>query len=150
MKKEEIISGNKLIAVFMGYQYEAGLGIEHCGWYKTIPSTFDTEKELRFGYREYLCRNDSIKYHKSWDWLMPVVEKIESLPKDNHHGKFGVHISSNTCSIQGTNLHKAIKNLSEYGAVYMSDPNAIFNTKIESTWYNVVAFIKWYNENIKK
>ena len=82
------------------------------------------------------------KYHKSWDWLMPVVEKIESL-YDEHHGYFGVHISSNSCSIQGTNLHLSINN-PEYGSVYTSDPNAVFETKIESTYYAVTQFIKWY------
>jgi hypothetical protein len=25
------------------------------------------------------CTVDELQYHKSWDWLMPVVDKIESL-----------------------------------------------------------------------
>lgn len=91
---------------------------------------------------------DTLAYETSWDALMPVVEKIESL-HDDHHGHFLVHISSNTCSIQGTNLWKAIQDIQGYGPVYMSDPNAIYKTKIESTFMAVVAFIKWYNENLK-
>lgn len=87
-------------------------------------------------------------YHKSWNRLIPVVEKIESI-HDEHHGYFGVYISSNNCTIQGTLLHLAL-NDSSYDYVYMSDPNAIFSTKIESTWYNVVQFIRWYNQNLKK
>jgi hypothetical protein len=84
------------------------------------------------------------QYHLKWDNLMPVVEKIESI-KDSHHGHFAIHISSNSCTIQGTNLWRYINGtLAE--AVYMSDPNAILNTKIESTWYNIVQFIEWYNE----
>ncbi len=92
--------------------------------------------------------NGKGEYHKSWHLLMPVVEKIESI-HDSHHGYFGVHISSNSCSIQGTNLHRDIQD-SNYGSVYISDPNAILETKIESTWYNVVEFIKWYNEYTAK
>jgi hypothetical protein len=83
------------------------------------------------------------EYHTNWQWLMPVVEKIESIHSE-HHGYFGVHISSNGCTIQGTNIHFALEDLEGYGWVYMSDPNAILDTKLESTYYNVVKFIEWY------
>jgi hypothetical protein len=86
-----------------------------------------------------------INYDRDWNELMKVVEKIESI-ENKHHGYFQVHIHSNSCDIQGTNLWKAIENLQEYGWVYMSDPNAILGTKFESTYYNVVAFIKWWND----
>ena len=82
-------------------------------------------------------------YNSSWNFLMPVIDKIE-LIYDEHHGYFGVHISGNSCSIQGTKLHMALNN-PNYGWVYSSDTNAIFETKIESAFYNVVQFIKWYN-----
>jgi hypothetical protein len=95
-------------------------------------------------FADHTSYKTSPKYHMNWDWLMPVVERIESL-HDDHHGYFGVHISSNSCSIQGTELWRAIQEYPSYGYVYMSDPNAILNTKIESTWYNVVKFIQWYN-----
>lgn len=88
-------------------------------------------------------------YEEDWGWLMSVVEKIESI-EDYHHGYFQVHISGNSCSIQGTNLYKAIKPGSTYKYVYMSDPNAIFPTKLESTYCNVVQFVKWFNENLKQ
>lgn len=87
---------------------------------------------------------EQVEFHKSWNWLMPVVEKIESLC-DDHHGYFGVHISSNGCNIQGTNLWKAMKDCSDYGYVYMTDPNSILETKFDSTYYNVVQFIVWHN-----
>lgn len=128
MDKEEIIKGNEIIMEFIGFiknergRYNIGLG----------------------------DFKDPINYHLYWEKIMPVVEKIEAI-HDDHHGYFGVHISSNSCSIQGTNLWKCLKEESEYPAVYCSDPNAVFPTKIESTWYNVVEFIKWYNTSgIKK
>jgi hypothetical protein len=84
----------------------------------------------------------------SFNDIMLVIDKIENI-KDNHHGRFGVHIYSNVCSIQGSNLNKCIDNPS-YGWVYMSDPNAILNTKLQSVVYNVLDFIKWYNTIVPK
>lgn len=54
MTQEQIIEGNKLILAFMG------------------EVNIYTDKGL-FN----LCG-----YHDSWDWLMPVVEKIKSMSKD--------------------------------------------------------------------
>ena len=65
-----------------------------------------------------------LKYHSSWDWLMPVVEKIESL---NHP----VYINSNNCVIYekvGRNHGWFIDNYAD--------------TKIEATWISCVEFIK--------
>jgi hypothetical protein len=54
---------NKLIAEFMGYEII----------YRPNSNGFieisDTE----------LCDVDDLEYHKSWDWLMPVVERIEQV-----------------------------------------------------------------------
>lgn len=85
------------------------------------------------------------EYDKRWELLMPVVEKIESI-YDDFHGYFGVHIYSNSCSIQGTKLRTDPEN---FHPAYMSDPNAILDTKIASTWYNIVEWIKWFNTQKK-
>ena len=54
---------NELIAEFMGYEII----------YRPNSNGFieisDTE----------LCDVDDLEYHKSWDWLMPVVEEIDHL-----------------------------------------------------------------------
>lgn len=123
LDKEDIKNWNKIIANFMKVKFAETFWQNF--WLKGIPV-------------------EQLRYHKDWNWLIPVVEKIESIYSE-HHGYFGVHISSNSCSIQGTKLHLAIEKNSKYGYVYMSDPNAILETKLESTYYNVVAFIKWYN-----
>lgn len=137
MKEQETLEGNKLIAEFQNDKIileEDGICI-----ISNSKMWFSGDKRLE-QYQEK-C------YHSSWDWLMPVVEKIEKIHND-HHGYFGVYISSNQCTIQGTKLNLALKN-PEYGFVYLSDTNAIFDTKIKSTWFAVVEFIKWYNLNIK-
>ena len=84
---------------------------------------------------------DSMEYgnfHLQWDWLMPVVEEIESI-NDPHHGFFGVFISSNSCTIQGTNFRSDV--ISD-PPVYFND--ATLNSKLEATYYCIIKFIEWY------
>ena len=58
------MKNNKLIAEFMGLSIKAGV----C--YYT-----DENNEFPMGIRS----NDNLPYDTSWDWLMPVVEKIDNL-----------------------------------------------------------------------
>lgn len=125
--EKSILENNKLIAEFMGIEVSKigkkfRFHLPPCGYFKVHPKF--------------------IKYHVSWDWLMPVVEKIESI-EDDHHGHFGVYISSNSCVIQGTNF-RSDKRLSNT-PIYFSDYT--LENKIVSTYRAVVEFIKWYNNN---
>ena len=74
---------------------------------------------------------DLMEYHTSWEWLMPVVEKIES----GFHWNHEIHIHNGHCKITKFNDEK----------VYMG------NSKIEAIYKAVVEFIKWYeNDRIGK
>ena len=73
-----------------------------------------------------------LKYHSSWDWLMPVVEKIEGEP---HLCK--VIIETNYCRVE--------RNSGEH-ILTMGSQNL---TKKEATYKAVVEFIKWYNKQKK-
>ncbi len=73
-------------------------------------------------------RIETLKYHSDWNWLMEVVEKIESLGND-------VLITSNYIQI-----------------AYNEGENFIVielegNIKIFAVYNACVEFIKWYNEN---
>ena len=60
---QDIIDNNKLIAEFMGGKYAKDLNYaigSMCVW---LPDRGEKRVEL-------------LKYHKSWDWLMPVIETI--------------------------------------------------------------------------
>jgi len=110
---------NKLIAEFMGY--------ETVGDGYIIPYD-DTDNDY------YLPEH--LKFHSSWEWLMPVVEKIENTSvdnKDNSDSFFNVVIEAFECDINGggNTIH------------------ANGHTKKEATYKAVVEFIKWYNENNK-
>lgn len=77
------------------------------------------------------------EYHSSWDWLMAVVEKIESI-KD---GIYQVDIKQEGCIILercknfNPPISKTVLNLPEG------------TTKIEAVYLAVVEFIKLYNLN---
>lgn len=100
--------GNRLIADFMNQKFPDDYRID---------STYID--------REY--GNISCNYHSSWNWLMPVVEKIESLGGD-------VVIYYRSCSIM----------VKEKYYNDLSQSTSDFN-KIYSTYKAVVKFIKWYS-----
>jgi len=60
------IENNKLIAEFMGEKFTDSSGVVQGLNYKLI------EKKHGEG-------NNGFRFHTSWDWLMPVVEKIEQV-----------------------------------------------------------------------
>lgn len=117
---KEILKNNKLIAEFMGDTFHTNImiGMDHCdeAWLRNLDN-------------EYY---DSLYYHKSWDWLMPVVEKIE---KTNY-----VKIVGNHCSINKS-LHKEFNNwVCNIGMTF-----APCETKLEAVHTAVIKFINWYN-----
>lgn len=113
---------NKLIAEFMGYKFYEHLPLKRNGW--QLESNKDTAI--------YLTHSDEdLKYHNSWDWLMPVVEKIENLGAN-------VLIGRMFCEIKYTNP------LNE-GEIF--EKKIVSGIKINAVNGSVVEFIKWYNEN---
>ena len=123
MKNKEIIEGNKLIAEFMELKIKHG-GI---GNLYTCPETGlpTTEKEL--------------DYHLSWDWLIPVMQKIGTLGFRVTLG-FDEKAYLNSISIKDNSTD-----------TYIDEDYEDRDYEIESdthlAWFNVVNFIKWYNEN---
>lgn len=102
--------GNKLIAEFMGFTRKD----------RPIPSGGWKHWHIKpFGYFE----DEQLLYHSSWDWLMPVVEKIESI---GNYGYYEVDIFGNCCDIGGKIETTGI-------------------TKIDAVFKAVVQLIQWYN-----
>ena len=105
------IENNKIIAEFMN------LNLYKSFWYK---SNIATEKQI--------CKENNLKFHSDWNWLMEVVEKIESLG-------YRIEIVKHICRIYLSNKETII--ISE-------------NTpKIEAVYNACVEFIKWYNNQNK-
>lgn len=112
---------NKLIAEFMGCK-----------------PIFKDKKEYQMVTHENMCYStNELQYHKDWNWLMEVVEKIEGLEIDKL--SFNFKIEKDRVSFFYTHADepkKQIKMFFEWGQ----------KTKISNTYKVVVEFIKWYNE----
>ena len=119
---------NELIAEFMGM------------------SSFKTEHDT-FWHPNEKCTPENWKYHsldldnfypKSWDWLMPVVDKIESTPFSNFlysSPGYWVVIDGDSCEIKEDKLTIITKSKGV--------------SKIDAVYKAVVEFIKWYNQHPK-
>lgn len=121
--KEEIKISNKLIAEFMGWEI-SGPG---------FPSGYNNPHNL-------YCHFEDLEFNHSWDWLMPVVEKIENLgfwTKIQAHTSFDNLYKS--CDI------KKQKPRSDGDYLYNYEGDWI-ESKIEAVYNAVVEFIKFYNE----
>lgn len=89
-----------------------------------------------------------LKFHKSWDWLMPVVEKIRNLViPEEIFGDWPQHVSvtltHHRCWITVGDNHKIFN---QNGDVYSNQEAA--TTSIEATYNTVIYFIQWYNEYV--
>jgi len=69
-----------------------------------------------------------MNYHTSWDWLMPVVEKIESL-RDANGDAYRFTIDMCNAQIEGTHIEMI-------GGAY----------KLNTTYKAVVKFIQYYQK----
>lgn len=106
MTKKEIIQNNRLIAKFMGVSDK-------------IVIKYDENPKIW---------NCNIKYHVSWDWLMPVVKKIESL-------NYEVAIKGISCSIR--------KLFDIEPIIHLVCGNK--RDKIGLVYRTIIKFIEWYN-----
>ena len=128
---------NRLITEFMGNK------VFKAFWSNPSEEYFVNDENLPDITNSGSMGLSQLKYHFSWDWLIPVIKKIENI-KDNINGRFAVYIGGNGCTIQSTKLH-----LSEKDRIKRYYSQTYADTKIEAVYQEVVKFIKWYNKNIR-
>lgn len=144
MDQNEIVSGNRAIAEFMGYKIDMAKTQRHLNI--TAPGQQDWYFASVFieDFNEHLTEN--IKYHSSWDWLMPVVERIESLNNYNVT-KVWVGITGQKCDMWtyvDPVLVLRMKGIGrKQGDQWYFRENS--GTKIDNVWRACVKFAKWYN-----
>ena len=123
---------NKLIAEFIGVKPKDK------DWY----DGYELHKAgLPFAYGAMGNGTNDLKFYESWDWLMPVVDKIDKLVMRNKDW-FMVSIGS---------FHTSIFRKNKLGHPYFDEEINIDvnDNKLLRTYKAVVEFIKWYNKNKK-
>jgi len=83
----------------------------------------------RWGGKEWPA--EDLKFHCNWNWLMPVVEKIENTEVNNVF--YEVLIGDRWCSIRLRN---------EQDHFFVSTESRECSSKIEAVWQTNVKFIK--------
>ena len=134
MTQKEILEGNKLIAIFIGAEFVNDAPDDYPkGYYYLTSEEFD----LPYAAEDF-------NFHASWDWLMPVVEKIENQTlqcnRDYYFSMGSVIGGKYQCYIE-----KSAPGMSK--PMYMKGYKA--DTFIQAVYISIVKFIKWYNENKK-
>jgi hypothetical protein len=127
------IENNKIIAEFMGLSKTKMFFNLKTGNYVKI----ETDECEAHATEVYLKNNKPITmfyYHKDWNWLMEVVEKIETMGG-------AVCIGNGNCVMIIFYLTDVM------GESYSETRELTGETKIEATYNACVEFIKWYNEN---
>lgn len=84
------------------------------------------------GYFQTEFNYEQLKFHTSWDWLMPVVDKIEDMRDENNGCLFNVSTIQTWTEIIDCRTSDTI-----------AEGDA--ETKIQSVFDAVVEFIKWHN-----
>lgn len=108
---------NKLIAEFMGYKHSIEPRDKPFWLFEPVSSMqscFDTDV-FRDADNNYFLHP---KYHTSWDWLMPVVEKIKTDTYEN----FALE------------------------AIKVSPAYTLHTCDIQAVYTAVISFINWYNQ----
>ena len=131
MDNQTIIENNKLIAKFMGARFISD-GMN-------APDSKDVFIPI-FG----SCRVDTIdlgkgkilKFHASWEWIMPVVEKINNF---KIQGNPEIRIGKRTELFYSP----LVDNGDNVQNLFKSYPDA----SVISVYLIVTEFINWYNEN---
>lgn len=116
---------NKLIAEFMGLSIKEGVS-----YYTDVNDMFPMGIEVDKPY---------LPYDKSWDWLMPVVEKIEEVFIDDSNLIIKEHRYEFDMKYTQCEIYDHVRDC----VVASGD----MGSKILSTYQSVVEFIKEYNNN---
>jgi len=134
--QQSTIENNKLIAEFMGGLYNVhsntyGIGKAQYKDYGDLKNVVSAQKHYS---------QDELLYNSDWNWLMPVVEKIETTNVKDEQVYLHTEYDNR---VEFLGWYSQI----DLGIKDLKDLDTRYKTKIESCFNAVVWFIKWYNKN---
>lgn len=127
----KLTKSNILIVEFMGW--ESAIVTQNSklyAWWCFSPYNYFPESVTGEYYFTNEWTLDTLHFHTSWDWLMPVVEKIESLD-------ISFDINHTMCYVESEDQSFVLNQ------TYIDG----YKTKLDATYAAVIKFIKWYNKN---
>ncbi len=126
---------DNIIAKFMGGEIISTEEYEmpHGSYSTGIITHWKSPKGIPYG-NEHLINVGSFRYSFDYNWLMPVVEEIESL-------------GYNSCiELVSDNTHRVTIYSPIYGEIGIGGKE---DSKIQAIYSAVIDFIEWYNINKK-
>jgi len=147
---ENTTENNELIAKFMEYSRPIFMGgaKDDGSYFIKIPDYFHGHVHPR-----------EFKFHLNWNWLMEVVEKIETtlynVPEKYQRGFMKNTLTANGVIYSNYDNRKEFLGWSSYctldtqiiwDSTMISENIKRYNTKIEAVYNACVEFIKWYNQ----
>lgn len=106
---------------------------EFCGFQKTDLGWFDYEEVLNDGYSNTY---DQLFFSRDWEWLMAVVDRIESLELSDGNSVNVTIGSTCYCTIRDSNGD------GEMIEIVVDNKG----TKRDCVYQAVVNFVEWYNK----
>ncbi len=153
MTQEEIIEGRILIENFMELRVDSFPNGLSDSWYvdhKNPDSVYNG-----------MSPNEA-KFHSSWDWIIPVVEKInkgwQCQIKETGYDAYGDYTSLNTpdnwfqfhwdrYELLEKEYNEHVIEAEKYGETFKPEHRIIVPDKKTGVWMACVEAIKWYNQN---
>ena len=136
---------NQMIAEFMGLNVEGSMVLMpfsnkniyrnsdyHC-WARTFGENVDGDPTVN----GYII---GMEYHTSWDWLMPLVEKIEWGLEEQFYIK-DLKIAD-SCDYLSSVYYAGYDSGKPFEIMWEN----YASSKLEAMYIAVVQFIKWYNK----
>lgn len=115
MSENEIKENNKLIAKFMDIEFNKDM--DKCN-----------HPLIKAPWPPVEC----LQYHQSWSWIMPVVEKIESLKSEISSLDVQICVNHTAILVESSPIYCCVRQFSNL-------------RKIDTVYLLVVEFLKWYN-----
>lgn len=137
--KGDILENNRLLAEFLEFKkveyynnYHAFIIPDYLAYHEYKNLTLENNNEV------VAWDAENLLFHKNWNWLMNVVEKIESL-------NYAVYIQTRSTRIESEDG----KLMFWFFVGQSEDGKYEINSKIEAVYNTCVEFVKNYNKTIK-